>query len=153
MKTLQIKRLVVFANRDRWTWFGGSLAWDGHNVIGSVCVFTLELGFEYVWRDFRDAARHLYGWSLFRSAQRRTNPASVTAAGAVSTALLDAKREAYKDAAKVVWDELSWEENGQRFFSNSGCLKVYQALLDKASNAMITNSRAQNEILNPANFQ
>jgi hypothetical protein len=65
MKTLQIKRLALFCNIDRWTWLGYSVAKDGHNIIGSICFLTLEFGFEYVWKNFEEnGKRKKYFWNL-----------------------------------------------------------------------------------------
>jgi hypothetical protein len=67
MKHLRFKRLIVFSNRDPWSWGGWSLSWDGHNVIGSVTALTLEVGFEYIrLRNGVEARKRSYGWSVPR---------------------------------------------------------------------------------------
>lgn len=67
MKRIQVKRLVIFSTCDPWSWLGWSLTWDYHNVIGTITVLTLEIGFEYARRkcDTR-IKRHSYGWSATR---------------------------------------------------------------------------------------
>ena len=67
MRHIQIKRLVVFGTRDPWSYLGWSLTWDYHNIIGTVTVLTVEIGFEYVRRecDMR-IKKHSYGWSAMR---------------------------------------------------------------------------------------
>ena len=58
----------MFVARDCWTWFGWSLQCDYHNVIGTVTVLTLEIGFEYVRRECdMGIKKHSHGWSLFRN--------------------------------------------------------------------------------------
>jgi hypothetical protein len=67
MKHIKIKRLVVFGIRDPWSWLGWSLTWDYHNIIGSVTVLTLEIGFEYVRHECDvQIKKHSYGWSAMR---------------------------------------------------------------------------------------
>lgn len=67
MKHLKLKRLVVFGTRDPWSWVGWSLTWDYYNIIGTVTVLTVEVGFEYVRgkSDLRIKKRG-YGWSMMR---------------------------------------------------------------------------------------
>lgn len=67
MKHLRLKRLVFFCTRDSWSWLGWSLAWDYHNIIGTVTVLTAQVGLEYV-RSKSDLRikKHSYGWSMIR---------------------------------------------------------------------------------------
>ena len=67
MKYIKIRRLVIFGMRDPYSWLGWSLAWDYHNIIGSVTLLTLEIGFERARRDCDlRIKKHSYGWSLMR---------------------------------------------------------------------------------------
>jgi len=67
MRYIRLRRLIIFGYRDPCRWMGWSLAWDYHNIIGSVNVLTLEFGFEYARRrcNVRIKKRG-YGWSLMR---------------------------------------------------------------------------------------
>ena len=67
MKHIRINRLVLFGSRDPWSWLGWCLKWDYHNIIGTVTVMTLEIGFEYVRRECDiGIKKQSYGWSLYR---------------------------------------------------------------------------------------
>ena len=54
MKSLfKCKRLHLWCSRYEWAWIECRVVWDYHNIIASVNVLTLELGFEYIWRKSR----------------------------------------------------------------------------------------------------
>lgn len=67
MKTLRIKNLVLFVGRETWSWLGWSLSISGRNVIATVTVLTLELGFEYVKRRRNDyLPKRFWMWNWMR---------------------------------------------------------------------------------------
>lgn len=61
-------RLVIFFTRDNFRWVGWSLNYDYYNIIGTITLFTIEIGFEYVRKESNmDIKKTSYGWDIFKN--------------------------------------------------------------------------------------
>ena len=55
MKTLlRLNRWHLWVAREPWVWFEVWLSWDYHNYIISASFLTIQLGWEWVWKESRN---------------------------------------------------------------------------------------------------
>ena len=63
MSSIIIGRTALFCGRYKHAWISADASWSYHNLICTVSLATLLIGFEYVWREARsDLKKKSIGW-------------------------------------------------------------------------------------------